>query len=38
MPVDPWPVNDGPWGAVNWPKRGGWLPPLAIPSLEFERP
>jgi hypothetical protein len=20
-----------------WPKHGGWLPPLAIPSLEVER-
>ena len=36
MPVDPWPVNDGPGGAVNWPKHGGWMPPLAIPSLEVE--
>jgi hypothetical protein len=37
MPVGPWPVNDGPCGPVNWRKHGGWMPPLAIPSLEFER-
>ena len=26
-----------PAARLIWPKHGGWLPPLAIPSLEVER-
>ena len=37
MPIDPWPVNDGPGPSLIRLNNGGGMPPFAIPFLEQNR-